>query len=45
VDGVERGGQLILTELEMIEPSLFLGLAPGVGQRFAESIVRLLRGP
>jgi glutathione synthase/RimK-type ligase-like ATP-grasp enzyme len=45
VDGVERGGRLVLTELEIIEPSLFLGLAPGAGQRFAEAIVRLLRGP
>jgi len=45
VDGVEREGQLLLTELEIIEPSLFLSLAPGAGQRFAEAIVRLLRGP
>jgi glutathione synthase/RimK-type ligase-like ATP-grasp enzyme len=45
VDGVERGGHLVLTELEIIEPSLFLSLAPGAGQRFAEAIVRLLRGP
>jgi glutathione synthase/RimK-type ligase-like ATP-grasp enzyme len=45
VDGVAREGQLLLTELEIIEPSLFLGLAPGAGQRFAEAIVRLLRGP
>jgi glutathione synthase/RimK-type ligase-like ATP-grasp enzyme len=45
VDGVERDGQLVLTELEIIEPSLFLGLAPAAGQRFAEVIVRLVRGP
>jgi glutathione synthase/RimK-type ligase-like ATP-grasp enzyme len=45
VDGVERDGQLVLTELEIIEPSLFLGLAPAAGQRFAAAIVRLLRGP
>jgi glutathione synthase/RimK-type ligase-like ATP-grasp enzyme len=44
VDGVERDGSLVLTEFEIIEPSLFLGLAPGAGQRFAEAIVRLLRG-
>jgi glutathione synthase/RimK-type ligase-like ATP-grasp enzyme len=43
VDGVERDGQLVLTELEIIEPSLFLGLAPGAGQQFAEAIVRQLR--
>jgi glutathione synthase/RimK-type ligase-like ATP-grasp enzyme len=45
VDGVERDGQLVLTELEIIEPSLFLSLAPAAGQRFAAAIVRLLRGP
>src|SRR5262245_2896737 len=45
VDAVERGGQLVLTEFEIIEPSLFLSLAPGAGQRFAEAIVRQLRGP
>ena len=45
VDGVERDGQLILTELEIIEPSLFLGLAPGAGHRFAEAIGQLLPGP
>jgi hypothetical protein len=45
VDGVAREGQLLLTELEIIEPSLFLSLAPGAGQRFAKAIVRLLRGP
>jgi glutathione synthase/RimK-type ligase-like ATP-grasp enzyme len=43
VDGVERDGQLVLTELEIIEPSLFLGLTPGAGQRFAEAILQLLR--
>jgi hypothetical protein len=31
-------------ELEIIEPSLFLGLAPGAGQRFAEAIFRLFSG-
>jgi hypothetical protein len=44
VDGIERAGQLVLMELEIIAPSLFLGLAPGAGQRFADAIVRLLRG-
>jgi glutathione synthase/RimK-type ligase-like ATP-grasp enzyme len=44
VDGVERDGRLVLTELEIIEPSLCLGLAPGAGQRFAEAILQLLRG-
>jgi glutathione synthase/RimK-type ligase-like ATP-grasp enzyme len=45
VDGVQRGGQLVLTELEIIEPSLFLGLAPEAGQRFAKAIVQMLCGP
>ncbi len=45
VDGVERDGRLVLMELEIVEPSLFLGLAPGAGRRFAEAILRWLRGP
>jgi glutathione synthase/RimK-type ligase-like ATP-grasp enzyme len=45
VDGVERDGRLVLTELEIIEPSLFLGLARGAEHRFAEAVVRVLRGP
>ena len=45
VDGVQRDGQLVLMELEVLEPFLFLGLGRGAGQRFAEAILRLLRGP
>jgi hypothetical protein len=45
VDGVERDGQLVLTGFEIIEPPLFLGLATRSGERFAEAIIRLLRGP
>jgi glutathione synthase/RimK-type ligase-like ATP-grasp enzyme len=42
VDGVERDGRLVLMELEIIEPSLFLGLRPGAAGRFAEAIMRVL---
>jgi glutathione synthase/RimK-type ligase-like ATP-grasp enzyme len=50
VDGVERDGQFVLMELEINEPSLFLGLRDGAGRRFAEAILRFLpsgarRGP
>jgi len=39
VDGVESGGQFLLMELELIEPVLFLKLAEGAADRFAEVIV------
>ncbi len=42
VDGVERDGQLILMELEIIEPSLFLALGPGAAERFGAAITRAL---
>ncbi|MGB7586726.1 MAG: hypothetical protein WBM11_17930 [Terriglobales bacterium] len=35
VDGVERGGQFLLMELELIEPALYLQLADGAADRFA----------
>jgi glutathione synthase/RimK-type ligase-like ATP-grasp enzyme len=38
VDGVECDGQLFLMELEITEPSLFLGLGDRAGHRFAEAI-------
>lgn len=37
------GGDPMVLELELIDPSLFLGLAPGSPQRFAEVIARDLR--
>lgn len=40
IDAVARGGKLVLMELELIEPELFLGLAEGAAERFAEAIVR-----
>lgn len=40
VDGVERDGHLLLMELEMTEPSLFLARAPQAPRRFARAVVR-----
>jgi len=38
VDGVRRGGELLVVELELIEPSLYLSYAPGAAKKFAEAI-------
>jgi glutathione synthase/RimK-type ligase-like ATP-grasp enzyme len=38
VDGVESGGRLLLMELEVVEPSLFLDAAPDAARRFADAI-------
>lgn len=35
------GGDPLLVELELTEPSLFLGYAPGAADRFADAIARL----
>lgn len=43
IDAVARDGRLVLMELELIEPELFLGLADGVAKRFAEAIVGRMR--
>ena len=40
IDVVERAGKLILMELELIEPELYLSLADEAAKRFAEAIVR-----
>jgi glutathione synthase/RimK-type ligase-like ATP-grasp enzyme len=42
IDAVARNGKLVLMELELIEPELFLGLAEGAAERFAEAIIRRL---
>jgi hypothetical protein len=42
VDGIEIEGELHLMELELIEPSLFLGEEPSSAQRFADAIVSLV---
>jgi glutathione synthase/RimK-type ligase-like ATP-grasp enzyme len=38
VDGFERDGSLVITEVELIEPSLFLGQHPSAPRRFATAI-------
>lgn len=42
IDAVARDGKLVLMELELIEPELFLGLSEGAAERFAEAIIRRL---
>ena len=41
VDGVERNGQLVLMELELIEPHLFLGWDERAAGRLAAAVTRL----
>jgi glutathione synthase/RimK-type ligase-like ATP-grasp enzyme len=43
IDAVVRAGSLVLMELELIEPELFLGLAEGAAQRFADAIIRRVK--
>jgi glutathione synthase/RimK-type ligase-like ATP-grasp enzyme len=43
IDAVARDGKLVLMELELIEPELFLALAEGAAERFAEAIVRRVK--
>lgn len=43
LDAVAKDNKLVLMELELIEPELFLGLAEGAAQRFAEAIVRRVK--
>jgi hypothetical protein len=38
-------GRFILMELELIEPALFLGLAAGSVERFAQQIEKRLNDP
>jgi glutathione synthase/RimK-type ligase-like ATP-grasp enzyme len=40
IDAVERGGDLLLMELELIEPELFLALDPRAPARLADALVR-----
>jgi hypothetical protein len=40
VDGVERDGRLLLMELELIEPHLFLGWDRGAAGRLAAALIR-----
>jgi glutathione synthase/RimK-type ligase-like ATP-grasp enzyme len=41
VDGIDVQGELQLGELELIEPSLFLALAPQASESFADALVEL----
>jgi len=43
IDAVAREDKLVLMELELIEPELFLGLAEGAAERFAEAIASRFR--
>ena len=43
IDAVARDGKLVLMELELIEPELFLALAEGAAERFAKAIVRRVK--
>ena len=43
IDAVARDGKLVLMELELIEPELFLGLAEGAAERFAKAIAKRMR--
>lgn len=38
VDGVRRGGELVVIELELIEPALYLSHAPGAAARLADAV-------
>lgn len=40
VDGIETSSGFVLLELEMLEPSLFLGTTPGAVARFTDAIIR-----
>jgi glutathione synthase/RimK-type ligase-like ATP-grasp enzyme len=43
VDGIESRGQFRLMELELIEPALYMKLANGAAERFAEAIAAGLK--
>jgi len=39
-----RGCRLEVMELELVEPSLFLGPSPEAAERFADALLERLRG-
>jgi len=45
VDGVARGGRLLLMELECIEPHLFFDAAPGAAERLAALVLTAAPAP
>jgi hypothetical protein len=44
VDGCMLDGQFVLMELEMLEPDLFLNLDSQAPARFADALLRLVKG-
>jgi len=42
VDGIVADDEFLVMELELIEPSLFMGFSTGAAERFASSIVKIL---
>jgi len=42
VDGILSKNEFLLMELELIEPSLFMGFSTGAAERFARSIIKTL---
>lgn len=42
VDGILVKNEFLIMELELIEPSLFMGFSTGAAERFASSIVKVL---
>jgi hypothetical protein len=45
VDGIELDGRLVLMELEVIEPFLFLESTPHAVERFAHAMLTILPNP
>jgi glutathione synthase/RimK-type ligase-like ATP-grasp enzyme len=45
VDGVRRGGELVIVELELIEPALYLAHAPGAARKLAQAIKARISAP
>jgi glutathione synthase/RimK-type ligase-like ATP-grasp enzyme len=41
IDGVPRGDTFVLLEVEVLEPSLFLGFDSGAAERFADAVLSL----
>jgi hypothetical protein len=42
VDAIERGGRLLLMELELVEPYLFFPEHPLAPERFAQALLKHL---
>ncbi|TPE45012.1 hypothetical protein FJM65_06205 [Pontibacter mangrovi] len=45
VDGVEQNGELVLMELELIEPFLFMATSEGAINRYYEALIAQLQAP